>query len=213
MTRPSHPLFAVLACLVGFAADPSQAGNLEIYESSVGQGQVRSIPGPVTNVLIDLDYSPATAEGGRLYGVSEIEIEATGNLVLTPTGFACQATSCLYAPAPFVTGKRIRVTAGNDLVGSNAAASNFLRIGVTGSTGHLVLVRGEYLDSTGAAGSVGAIRTVDAAPLVTVPELELAVGLASACALLALAGRRKIRPPAGAAMAPLSRIAHPATRA
>ena len=49
--------------------------------------------------------------------MSELEIETTGNLVLTPVGFTCQAMSCLYSPLPFVTGKRIRVTAGNDLVG------------------------------------------------------------------------------------------------
>ncbi len=191
MTRPSRALLAVLACMICIAADPSRANTLRIYESSVGQGQVRLIPGPVTNALIDLDYAPASAEGGKLYGVSEVEIEATGNLVLSPTGFACQAISCLYTPQPFVAGKRIRVTAGNDLAGETVAAANFLRIGVTGSTGHIVLVRGEYLDGTGAAGSVGATRTLDAAPLVTVPELEGAAGLAAGCGLLALASLRK----------------------
>lgn len=191
MNRPSRALLAVLTCMVGIAADPSRAGTLRIYESSVGQGQVRAIPGPVTNALIDLDYAPASAEGGKLYGVSEVQIEATGNLVLSPTGFTCQATTCLYAPQPFVAGKRIRVTAGNDLIGTTASAANFLRIGVTGSTGHIVLVRGEYLDGTGAAGSVGTLRTVDAAPLVTVPELEGAAGLAAGCGLLALASLRK----------------------
>lgn len=191
MTRPSRTLLAVLACMIGIAADASRAGTLSIYESSVGQGQVRAIAGPVTNALIDLDYAPATAEGGKLYGVSEVEIEATGNLVLSPTGFACQATSCLYSPQPFVAGKRIRVTAGNDLAGTTAAAANFLRIGVTGSTGHIVLVRGEYLDGTGTAGSIGAIQALDAAPLVTVPELGGAGGLAAGCGLLALASLRK----------------------
>ena len=191
MTRPSHPLLAAVACLAGIAAGASQAGNLAIYEASVGRGGLRSIAGPVTNALIDLDYAPATAEGGKLYGVSEVEIQATGNLVLSPTGFACQAASCLYAPLPFVAGKRIRVTAGNDLAGETTAASNFLTIGVTGSTGHIVLVRGEYIDGTGTAGKVGAIRTVDATPLVTVPEPS--VGLVSACALLALASRWKVR--------------------
>ena len=191
MTRPSRALLAVLASMIGIAADASRAGTLRIYESSVGQGQVRSIPGPVTNALIDLDYAPASAEGGKLYGVSEVEIEATGNLVLSPTGFACQATSCLYSPQPFVAGKRIRVTAGNDLAGETAAAANLLRIGVTGSTGHIVLVRGEYLDGTGPAGSVGTLRTLDAAPLVTVPELAGTPGLAAGCGMLALASLRK----------------------
>jgi len=194
MTRPTQSLVAVVAGLVGLSvasADSSRAGTLEIYESSVGQGLVRSISGPVTNALIDLDYAPISAEGGKLYGLSEIEIQATGNLVLTPTGFTCQATGCLYSPTPFVSGKKIRITAGNDLAGEIASAANLMRIGVTGSTGHIVLARGEYVDGTGNAASVGAIRNVDVTLLVTVPEVELAAGLAATCGLLAVLGRRR----------------------
>lgn len=195
MIRSMQSLVAALAGLVALSilsADSSRAGNLEFYESSVGQGLVRSISGPVTNALIDLDYAPITAEGGRLYGMSEVEIQATGNLVLSPTGFTCQASACLSAPMPFVSGKSIRVTAGNDLAGEIASAADLLRIGVTGNTGHIVLARGEYLDGTGNATTVGAIRNVDVTLLVTVPEVELAVGLAATCGLLAgLGGRRR----------------------
>lgn len=191
MSRSPKVLLAISACLIGLAADPSRAGNLKIYEASVGQGLVRTIPGPATNVLLDLDYAPATAEGGKLYGMSEIEIQATGDLVLSTTGFACQATWCLYSPWPFVSGKLIRITGGNDLQGEISSAANLLTIGVTGSTGHIVLVRGEYLDGTGASSSVGAIRTVDAHPVVTVPEAESAAALAAACGLLGLAHRRR----------------------
>lgn len=195
MTRPKQSLVAFLAGLVALSvcsADSSRAGNLEIYESSVGPGLVRSISGPVTNALIDLDYAPISAEGGKLYGMSEVEIQATGNLVLSPTGFTCQATACLYSPSPFVSGTLIRVTAGNDLAGEIASAANLLRIGVTGSTGYIVLVRGEYLDGTGNAATVGAVRTVDVTPLVTVPEVGLVAGLAATCGLLAgLGGRRR----------------------
>ena len=196
MTRPSRPLLAVLVCLGALAAGPIRAGNLEIYEASVGQGLVRTIPGPVTNASVDLDYAPATAEGGKLYGMSEVEIEATGDLVLSPTGFACQLTWCLYSPSPFVVGKRIRVTGGDDIAGETAPASNFMTIGVTGSVGYIVLVRGEYLDGTGAASSVGAVQTLDFGPLVRVPEVEPAVGLAAACAVLALTSRLRRRAPA-----------------
>lgn len=167
-------------------AVPGRAGELAVYESSVGSGLTRTISGPVTNALIDLDYAPISAEGGKLYGMSELEIEATGNLVLTPTGFACQATSCLYSPLPFAAGRRIRVTAGNDLVGETAAAANLLTIGVTGSAGHVVLVRGEYLDATGTASSVGSVQNIDVAVLVTVPEPDVATGLLAAIGLLGL---------------------------
>lgn len=195
MTRPTQSFVAVLAGLIALSiacADASRAGELDIYESSAGPGLVRSIAGPVTNALIDIDYAPITAEGGKLYGMSELEIQATGNLVLSPTGFTCQATSCLYSPLPFVSGQSIRVTAGNDLAGEIASAANLLRIGVTGSTGHIVLARGEYLDGTGNAATVGAVRNVDVTLLVTVPEIELAAGLAATCGLLAgLGGRRR----------------------
>lgn len=193
MTRSSRPLLVVLVCLGALAAGPSRAGNLKLYEASVGQGQVRTIPGPVTNALIDLDYAPATAEGGKLFGMSEIDIETTGNLVLSPTGFLCQATWCLFSPWPFTAGKKIRVTGGNDLIGETASASNFMTIGVTGSVGYIVLVSGEYLDGTGTASSVGAVRTVGGVPLVTVPEVDPTVGLVAACGVLALASRQRRR--------------------
>jgi hypothetical protein len=188
-------LLALVAIATGLGAAPraGRAGQLEVYEASVGPGTVRTIAGPVTNALLDVDYAPASAEGGRLFGLSELEIEATGNLVLTPTGFGCQATSCLYSPLPFATGKRIRVTAGNDLVGETAAAANLLTVGVTGSAGNVVVTGGGYLDGTGTAGSVGAVQTADVVVLLTVPEPALATGLAAASALLGLAVRSRLR--------------------
>lgn len=195
LNAPVRILLALVAVAAGFGAAPraGRAEQLEVYEASVGPGNVRTIAGPVTNALLDVDYAPATAEGGRLFGLSELEIEATGNLVLTPTGFACQATSCLYAPLPLVTGKRIRVTAGNDLVGETAAAANLLTIGVTGSAGHVVVTGGGYLDGTGTTGGVGTVRAAEVVVLLTVPEPALATGLAATCALLGLAARSRLR--------------------
>lgn len=182
-----------IAALLGAAPRAGRAGDLQIYEGSVGPGNVRAVPGPVTNLLLDVDYAPASAEGGRLFGLSELEIEATGNLALTPTGFVCQAISCLYTPLPFATGNRIRLTGGNDLAGESAVAANLLTIGVTGSAGYVVVSGGEYLDGTGAAGGVGTVRTADVSILLTVPEPGLAAGLAAPCALLAVVGRRRKR--------------------
>lgn len=187
MTRFLQATLVLASCLAAGAR--AQAGSLEVYESSVGIGQVRSISGPVADALIDVDYAPATAEGGKLFGMSELEIVATGNLVLTPVGFTCQAVGCLYSPLPFVAGKRILITGGNDLTGESAATANLLRFGLTGSTGHVVLTGGEYLDGTGPGGSVGTVQTIDVAILVTVPEPGIAPGLAAACGLLTLATR------------------------
>jgi hypothetical protein len=187
MTGIVRAMLVVVSCLA--AAARAQAGTLEIFEASVGIGQVRAISEPVTNALNDVDYAPATAEGGKLFGMSELEIEVTGNLVLTPVGFTCQAVSCLYSPLPFVAGRKIQITAGNDLMGETASTTNLFRFGLTGSSGYVVATRGEYLDGTGPGGSVGAVQTIDVTILVTVPEAELAPGLAAACALLALATR------------------------
>ncbi len=192
----------VAAALTSLVAQTSRAGELAVYEASVGSGQVRVLAGPVTNLPLDLDYSPASAEGGELYGISEIEIEATGDLVLTPSGFACQATACLYSPLPFATSKLIRVTAGNDLAGETAASANLLTIGVSGSSGLVVLTRGEYVDATGTAGAVGSVQTVDVTILAAVPEPATGAGFAAACALLAGLARKRAGP---AANGPLRR--------
>ncbi len=188
------PLAALaFALLLGALPGAGRAGELAVYEASVGPGVTRTLAGPVTNALLDVDYAPASAEGGKLFGMSELEIEATGNLVLTPTGFVCQATSCLYSPLPFATGKRIRLTAGNDLAGETAAAANLLTIGVTGSAGHVVVTGGAYLDGTGSTGGVGAVQSAEVVVLLTVPEPSLGAALAAAAAGLGLAGRARLR--------------------
>lgn len=171
------------------AARSGRAGELTLYEASVGRDLVRAVGGPVTNLLVDVDYAPSTAEGGKLYGMSEVEIVATGNLVLTTTGFGCQAAPCLFAPSPFTGGKSIRLTAGNDLAGESAVAANLLTIGVSGSVGHVVVMRGEYLDATGPNLAVGAVQTIDATTLVTVPEPATSAGVVAGIALVVLARR------------------------
>lgn len=183
--RIGLPVGLILGAWMVLASQPASAGSLRIFEASVGQGLVRSIGGPVTNLLVDLDYAPITAEGGKLYGLSEIEIHATGNLVLTSTGYACQATSCLFTPTPFSGGKVLRLSGGNDLLGESFAASNLLTVGLTGSVGYVVVLRGEYVAGTGPGASAGAIRTVDTAIVVDVPEPASAAALAAPLILLA----------------------------
>lgn len=192
----SGPLVGiVLGLLLGLTPLHAQAGSLRFFEASVGQSAVRTLAGPVSDLLVDVDYAPLTAEGGKLYGISEIEVHATGNLVLTPTGFACQVTSCLFSPSPFAGGRFLRLTGGNDLAGETAAAANLLTIGVTGSAGYIVVVRGEYLDGTGAGSAVGAARTPDPTILVAVPEPGTVAARTAPLALLAaLATRRNARP-------------------
>lgn len=192
MIRRTLAIATALAC--GLSAEAGQAGALRVYEALAGPGRTRIYVGAIVNAPVQIKYSPASAEGGKLYGISEFEIEATGNLVLSPTGFACQATSCLFSPSPFVAGKRVRFTAGNDLAGEMAAAANLLTVGLTGSNGYVVLTRGEYLDGTGTSGAVGSLRTPNVTILVSVPEPQSASALAAACGLLALGVRRRLGP-------------------
>lgn len=184
---------AALALLVALTAANAQAGSLRFFEASVGQGVVRSLAGPVTNTLVDIDYAPVTAEGGKLYGLSEVEVHATGDLVLTSTGFACQVSPCLFWPSPFLGGKLLRLTATNDLVGETAAAASLLTVGVTGSVGYVVVVRGDYLDATGPAAGVGAIQTIDTTILVQVPEPVVAPAWVASLCLLGALGRARRR--------------------
>lgn len=189
---PKRAIALVATAFIG-AAGTAAAGNLRIYEVLAPSQQTRTLAGPLTNFLIDVDYAPNSAEGAKLYGMSEVQIETTGNLVLTPTGFACQAVPCLYSPNPFVAGKKVRLTAGNDLAGETTATANFFTIGLTGSVGHVLVSRGEYIDGTRPGSAAGAIQSLDAKVLVTVPEPTAAIGLAAACALLVGAHRRRAR--------------------
>lgn len=155
------------------------------------------LPSPATEVFIDVNVRPQTAEGGGFYGFSELQIWATGDLIITNTGFGCQATSCLFTPFPFVLGRSVKATAGDDLAGSFAASEDVLSFSVSGTNGYVVVTSGEYIDATGPGGDPGDPQTITSLPLVQVPEPSLLSlllpGLAS-LASLSTRRRRATRP-------------------
>ncbi len=180
------------AVLVLFASGPTAwAGDLDIFEASVGPGGTRAIGAPATDVPLDIDYSPQSAEGGGLFGFSQMQIVTTGDVTLTTSGFLCAAASCLYYPLPFSSGNSILITAGDDLNGEVAATHDLMTISVSGSNGFIVLLDGNYLDATGTAGAPGAVQTVDSTTLAVVPEPGVALGLTMGGLTLSAVGRRR----------------------
>ncbi|MCA9502703.1 MAG: PEP-CTERM sorting domain-containing protein [Myxococcales bacterium] len=168
-----------------------RASDLEIYEASAAPGLARAIASPAVSVPLDVDYAPASSEGGAIYGFSELRLVTTGDVIFTPTGFWCEVTSCLHHPLPFVAGPQLLVTGGDDLSGELAVSLDLVSISISGSNGVVALVGGEYLDATGPGGGPGAIRTVDARVLAVVPEPGSAIATAIGVLALTAGGRRR----------------------
>jgi hypothetical protein len=173
------------------SGQPAQAGDLVFFEASVGPGGIRAISQPASNVLLDIDYAPASAEGSGLFGFSEAQIIATGDLTLTISGFSCSAYQCLYYPLPFRNGKSILVTGGSDLNGEIAAELDLMTISTSGTNGYVALISGNYLDATGPLGAPGAVQSLEPTILAAVPEPHIGLGLAIGGLVLVTKGRRK----------------------
>jgi len=176
-------LFAVLAF------GTSHAGDLVFFESSAGPGTPIAITSPANDVMIDIDYAPATAEGGGLYGFSEVMIVATGDLRLTTSSFSCQTFGCLWTPNPFVGGSSIMLSGADNLTGEFSGPQDLLTVSVSGNLGYIALLRGEYLDATGFAQNIGTIQTLSPVILASVPEPSLGIALAAGCLCLASRSR------------------------
>lgn len=191
MDSPTLRIAGLVASLLLALASPATAGDLEIFEASVGPGGTRMIATPANDVLLDIDYGPSSAEGGRLFGLSELRIYATGDLAFTTAGFSCNIVACLHYPLPFVAGTSLIVTGGEDLLGELSTTLDLLRISVSGSNGNVVAVGGAYVDSTGPAGTPGQVQAIDTQILARVPEPGFGIGsLVGVLGLLALHGRR-----------------------
>jgi hypothetical protein len=118
------------------------AGSLCICEASVGCGNVRHIPSPAIGVVLDIDYDPRTAEYGVIYGMGEVLIEVTGELVID--AFACELTACTPAfGGPGSTS--LQVTGGDALVGIPGLGDLGL-LTISGPVGYVNVVSGRYFD-------------------------------------------------------------------
>ena len=189
----SRALVARMAiALVTLATGTSaSAGSLDLYESSVSPGAVRVVATPASAEMVDVHYDAPSAEGGGLFGLSEIAFYATGDVSFDAAGFSCQLSGCMVNPEVFASGQTFTVTGGDDLNGSFLALSDLVTFRVSGTNGYVVIAAGEYLDATGAAASIGAVQTVDPTILVRVPEPGFGVGVAGGLAALGFAARMR----------------------
>ena len=191
---PSLPrrAFLVLAIVVFFAPSPSRAGDLVFYESASGPGTPKVLTPPASNAVLDLDYAPDTAEGGGLYGFSELTIIATGDLTLTSAGLSCQTYGCLYAPSPFTGGSTLTLSGADQLTGEFSSSQDLLTLSVSGSLGYVVIVHGHYVDASGPGQTLGAIQETTPTIIAVVPEPGFGMTLlAATLALASSAGRRQ----------------------
>jgi len=191
-TKNALPLFALFAALITFAG-PAAASDLDVWEATSLPGVPRLIVSPATDAAIDVDYSPSSAEGGGIYGMSEVEIAVTGDLTINATGFSCQAFGCLWSPFPFTAGRSVIVSGADNLTGEFTSNQDLLELTISGSLGHVVVVTGRYLDAAGIAQSIGNIQDIDVAVLATVPEPNLGLTLGMGAALLSTLKRARRR--------------------
>lgn len=184
-------LIATLVLAALGAPGPSVAGTLQLHLKSVSPGSVVVVSEPVSAYLLDVEYDADSAEGGAVYGLSQVRLHATGDLTFDAVGFTCSLATCIASPEVFVQTTTFEVTGGDDLNGESTPNRSLISVRVSGSSGYVVVEGGEYLDGTGAGGSIGAIQQVDVAEFLRVPEPGLALGLALGG--LALAARTRSR--------------------
>lgn len=177
---------------LGLGAAPSQAADLEIFETFAGTfpGSFLFLPSPTTNRMVELEYRPQLSEGGGFYGFSEVRIVATGDVVFESAGFDCELQSCLFAPSPFLGGQTLVLTGADDLQGEFGNITPLVRVAISGTTGYVVVESGDYMDATGPNALTGVARSVAPRILVQVPEPALGVGLAVGVIALARSRRR-----------------------
>lgn len=183
------------ALLVAMDASVARADDLAIWESGSSPGVPLALAPPVVDFVMDIDYSPTSAEGGGLYGMSEVFLAATGDLTFSSGGFSCEIFGCLYSPMPFGGGTALRLSGADDLVGQFAATQDLLTVSVSGTFGYVAIVSGRYLDATGVIQSLGTVRDIEPTIIARVPEPGFAVALAVGALGVAGASRRRAARP------------------
>lgn len=175
------------------ASGVASAGTLGIYESSGSSGSFLVIPGEASSVLIDVEYDPLSAEGGGLFGLSEVAFFTTGDVVFDMSGFTCLLANCMVAPELFVGGNFFRVTGGDDLNGAFSVGVNLLTVRISGNSGYVGVARGAYLDATDPGPAIGDVQAINLKLLARVPEPTVALGSLMGSLALVLATRRRAR--------------------
>ena len=174
-------LSSILSFLAFSLPVASSAGTLAFFETSAGAGNTLNT-GPVTDLLIDVDYDAASAEGGGLFGFAEITFQTTGDVIFSgaPT---CQAASCFFN----ASANSIALSGGDAGLGEFGAIFDLLTVTITGTLGTVELTSGTYVDGSFAVQDAPTTVIAQVGP--PVPEPTTAVLLAFG--LLGLAASRR----------------------
>lgn len=197
--KPARSAYLRLALaaslLTAFLGAPERAAatTLEIYPAAAGVGNTLFEPGPLSDFQLDVDYDASTAEGGTLFGFTEVLFRTTGDLVFTST-FSCDAAGCLHAPMP-VMGTEVRIT-GGDGINGEVGVFDLATFGITGTFGSVEVAGGigggsylvDLFDDDGVPDSVEMLS--QATLLTVVPEPASGLLMAGGLAALALHRRR-----------------------
>jgi len=133
-------MILVVAVLALAAPVTSWAGTLQFYDAAAGEGNTNTYPGPVSGLVLDLDYNASSAENGGIFGFGELVVLTTGG-DLTIDSFACQAVSCTFS----TTGNTRLEATGGDTSSGETGVHDFGTISLSGF-GRLELVSGNYFD-------------------------------------------------------------------
>lgn len=179
---------------ITFPSKDARSGTLEVYERTLGPGATLVFSAPASQIVLDIDMDPISGEGGGIYGISELGILATGDLIINSIVTSCQLASCIVAPESFAGGTQLHLTGIDNTVGDFNTTSTIISVSFSGSNGYIVVGGGEYLDATATGQTIGNIQKTDIVPIASVPEPSSPSAILLACLMLSALGRHRLSP-------------------
>lgn len=150
MMKRALVLFSVLFLSAPLAA---QAGSMQIYEDSVGPGNVRLLA-PGNDIVLSIKFDADTAEGGfagTFNGFVGSMLVATGSVQIT--AFSCSLVGCQVNNDGFPTSNVLNSTGASSDAGQ---MYGLVTINVVGPSAGTLSILGEYANGNLALENIGA---------------------------------------------------------